>query len=223
MTSAPASWTSQSSSTPVASRTRRVASAISGPVPSPGMSVTRCGMGAGAILARARACLRPFDTVPWTGKERMNELQARTRGRRRRRDGDRRAGPGGGRAPLPRSGHRGAASACIPTSRSGASSSTTASSPACPAPRTSRSRPARAARWPTSQAATARAGGRVGLGQLIDISDEQARDDLARLSAAMISIVAQSARGDQPRVPDDARRPGRDRRGALPAPLARRG
>jgi citrate synthase len=50
--------------------------------------------------------------------------------------------------------------------------------------------------------ATAALGGQWGLGQLIDISDEQARDDLARLSAAMISLVAQSARGDQPRVPD---------------------
>ena len=40
MTSAPACWTSHSNSTPVASRTRRVASVSSGPVPSPGMSVT---------------------------------------------------------------------------------------------------------------------------------------------------------------------------------------
>src|ERR671917_532532 len=36
----PASWKSQSNSTPVASSTRLVASAISGPVPSPGMKVT---------------------------------------------------------------------------------------------------------------------------------------------------------------------------------------
>src|SRR5215218_3171212 len=41
MTSLPASWTSQSNSTPLASSTRRVASASSGPVPSPGMKVTR--------------------------------------------------------------------------------------------------------------------------------------------------------------------------------------
>src|SRR5690348_1733778 len=41
ITSAPASRTSQSNSTPVASRTRRVASVSSGPVPSPGMSTTR--------------------------------------------------------------------------------------------------------------------------------------------------------------------------------------
>ncbi len=52
------------------------------------------------------------------------------------------------------------------------------------------------------ESATAALSGDWGLGQLIDISDGQARDDLARLSAAMISLVAQSARGDQPRVPD---------------------
>jgi citrate synthase len=34
-----------------------------------------------------------------------------------------------------------------------------------------------------------------GLGQLIDISDEQARDDLARVSVMTLSFVAQSARG----------------------------
>ena len=41
ITSAPAGWTSHSNSTPVASSTRRVASVSSGPMPSPGMSVTR--------------------------------------------------------------------------------------------------------------------------------------------------------------------------------------
>jgi citrate synthase len=44
------------------------------------------------------------------------------------------------------------------------------------------------------QAVTARLGAEWGLGQLIDISDEQAEDDLRRLSATMISVVAQSAR-----------------------------
>jgi citrate synthase len=53
------------------------------------------------------------------------------------------------------------------------------------------------------QAATTVLGGTWKLGQLIDISDEQARDDLARLSAAMLSLVAQSARGEKERVPDD--------------------
>jgi len=53
------------------------------------------------------------------------------------------------------------------------------------------------------QAATSALAGRWGLSQLIDIDDEQARDDLARLSAAMLSLVAQSARGKESRVPDD--------------------
>ena len=39
----PTCWTSQSNATPVASSTRRVASTTSGPMPSPGMSVTRWG------------------------------------------------------------------------------------------------------------------------------------------------------------------------------------
>ncbi len=34
-----------------------------------------------------------------------------------------------------------------------------------------------------------------GFGQLLDISDEQARDDLARVSVMALSFVAQSARG----------------------------
>jgi citrate synthase len=53
------------------------------------------------------------------------------------------------------------------------------------------------------QASTAELGGHWRLRQLIDISDEEARDDLGRLSAGMISLVAQSARGQDPRVPDE--------------------
>ena len=45
------------------------------------------------------------------------------------------------------------------------------------------------------QSATAALAGQWGLKQLIDMTDTEARDDLARLSATMISIVAQSARG----------------------------
>ena len=44
------------------------------------------------------------------------------------------------------------------------------------------------------QAVTAHLGGEWALGQLIDISDEQAKEDLRRVSALMLSIVAQSAR-----------------------------
>jgi citrate synthase len=52
------------------------------------------------------------------------------------------------------------------------------------------------------QTALASFGGRWKLGQFIDIDDEEAKEDLRRLSAAALSIVAQSARGaDAPPVP----------------------
>jgi citrate synthase len=51
------------------------------------------------------------------------------------------------------------------------------------------------------QGATARLSADWGLGPQSDISDEEARDDLASLSATMISIVAQSARGRRGPVP----------------------
>ena len=44
------------------------------------------------------------------------------------------------------------------------------------------------------QTVTARLGGEWGLGQLIDIADDEAKEDLRRLSATMISVCAQSAR-----------------------------
>ena len=62
------------------------------------------------------------------------------------------------------------------------------------------------------QAALALLAATAGLGQLIDIDEERARDDLARVSAAALSFVAQSARGaDLPAVSADAarRRPAR--------------
>jgi citrate synthase len=52
------------------------------------------------------------------------------------------------------------------------------------------------------QAGLATLGPKFGLRQLVDIEAEQARDDLARLSAATLSIVAQAARGDEPPVPE---------------------
>ncbi len=53
------------------------------------------------------------------------------------------------------------------------------------------------------QAALATLGSKWNLGQLVDIEAEQAHDDLARLSAATLSIVAQSARGaSQTTVPE---------------------
>jgi len=54
------------------------------------------------------------------------------------------------------------------------------------------------------QTALASLGGEWDLGQLIDIDDDTAKEDLRRLSAAALSIVAQSARGaDKPPVPEE--------------------
>ena len=55
------------------------------------------------------------------------------------------------------------------------------------------------------QAATARLSAEWDLRKLVDIDDAEARDDLARLSATMVSIVAQSARARDggPPVPED--------------------
>src|SRR5512147_2548518 len=56
------------------------------------------------------------------------------------------------------------------------------------------------------QAETARLAGHWGLGKLNEISDDQARDDLGRLSAQMMGIVARSARiadGKTDVVPDE--------------------
>jgi citrate synthase len=52
------------------------------------------------------------------------------------------------------------------------------------------------------QAGLATLGPKWGLKKLVDIDAAQARDDLARLSAATLSIVAQAARGKQTPVPD---------------------
>jgi citrate synthase len=52
------------------------------------------------------------------------------------------------------------------------------------------------------QAGLATLGPKLGLKQLVDITAEQARDDLARLSAAALSLVAQAARGDGTTVPE---------------------
>ena len=52
------------------------------------------------------------------------------------------------------------------------------------------------------QAALAMLAPEWGFGQLIDITDEEARDNLARASVMALSFVAQSARGvGQPPVP----------------------
>jgi citrate synthase len=73
--------------------------------------------------------------------------------------------------------------------------------PACRPPSRTRCMPAPAIRASTCSRRS-RCSPRVGLRQLIDISDEQARDQLARASVMALSFVAQSARGTgQPPVP----------------------
>jgi citrate synthase len=52
------------------------------------------------------------------------------------------------------------------------------------------------------QAALATLGPKFGMQKIIDIDDKRARDDLAVLSAATLTIVAQAARGEQAPVPD---------------------
>jgi citrate synthase len=52
------------------------------------------------------------------------------------------------------------------------------------------------------QAGLATLGPKWGLKQLVDMTPEDARDDLARLSAAALSLVAQAARGDGTMVPE---------------------
>src|SRR5258707_2236526 len=52
------------------------------------------------------------------------------------------------------------------------------------------------------QAALATLGPKWGMKKLVDIEPAEARDDLAKLSAATLSIVAQAARGKQAPVPD---------------------
>ena len=76
------------------------------------------------------------------------------------------------------------------------------------------------------QAETARLSGEWKLGKLNEISDEQAREDLGRLSAQMMSIVARSARladGKTDQVPDEVVSRGQDCRGEVPPQVARRG
>ena len=62
-----------------------------------------------------------------------------------------------------------------------------------------------------------------GMHQLLDISDEQARDDLARASVMALSFVAQAARGPRPADgPAEAGGRGQDDHRAVHDPLARR-
>ena len=91
--------------------------------------------------------------------------------------------------------------------------------PARPRRRPSRTRSpsARATRASTCRRRSRCSRREWGFRPLIDISDEQARDDLARASVMALSFVAQSARGDGPPAGPAARdRPRRVDRRALP-------
>ena len=115
-------------------------------------------------------------------------------------------------------------SAPSPTSRSGACWWTATSSPACHPPNRTRSPCARAITASTCSRRSRCSRPSGALAQLIDISDEQARDNLARASVMALSFVAQSAReAGQPPVPQTEVDQGRIDPRALPDPLARRG
>ena len=159
-------------------------------------------------------------------QQQQRQLQAGARGRRRRRDGDHGARPRGRVAALPRCRHRAARRAGSRTRTSGGCSSTTTSNSKMPDPEPYE--PARlTGNAPADlQAETARLSGEWKLGKLNEISDEQAREDLGRLSAQMMSIVARSARladGKTDQVPDDVVAQREDRRGEVPPQVARRG
>ena len=117
-------------------------------------------------------------------------------------------------------------SATCRSSRSGDCSSTSRSSRACRRPsRTTASGLHRRPRLPTCRRRRAALGGEWRLGKLIDIADVEATEDLRRLSATTISVVAQSARvadghADPCRARDDRQR--QIGRRAVPARVARR-
>ena len=74
------------------------------------------------------------------------------------------------------------------------------------------------------QAAIAMLAPPFGFGQTYDISDEQAREDLARVAVMVLSYAAQSARGlDKPVVSAEGRRRGLHAGREVPDPLEGRG
>ncbi len=73
------------------------------------------------------------------------------------------------------------------------------------------------------QSGTATLASTWGLRPLFDITPEQAREDVGRVCATMLSFIAQSARGaDRPGRPPAPGRRGEERGRGLPHPLARR-
>src|SRR5436305_13163420 len=185
ITSVPACCTSQSNSTPVASRTRRVASVSSGPVPSPGIKVTRWGTGSDSIPGVAGSGPGRFLSVSEfkAGLEGVGAVETeiaepdREGGQLRYRGVDIEELVG-----------------TVPFENVWGLLVDEALEPGLPAAycelevRTG-------GHMSDLQSMLAILSGRWKLGQLIDIGDEQAKEDLRRLSAAALSIVAQAARG----------------------------
>src|SRR5215207_4512271 len=217
--SSPAERRSHSKSTPVASSTRRLASVSSGPVPSPGMRVTRCVIGGRSYTRRRRGP---------DGKQRRQGQPHAPRA------ADSHPAPVGGRFDTVRrvSDFRPGLEGVVafeteiaePDKEGGAlryrgvdiedligtvsfgnvwallvdGKFGPGLPPAEPFPVPVHSGDIRV----DVQSAVAMLAPYWGLGQLLDISDEQAREDLARVSVTALSFVAQSARGlGQPAVP----------------------
>ena len=150
-------------------------------------------------------------------------LQAGPRGRHRLRDRDRRARQGGRRAALPRRRHRGPDRPGLLRQRVGAAGRRPVRARACRRPSRSRCRCTPATSGSTCSPRSPCWRPYWGLGQLLDIDDEQAREDLARVSVTALSFVAQSARGlGLPAVPQKEIDKAHDDRRAVHEALARR-
>ena len=194
ITSTPACWTSHVNSTPVASSTRRAASVSSGPVPSPGTSVTVYGIGREDSDTPASGRSGTVRLTPDTdGEERDDRVQAWSRGRRRLRDRDRGADRDGGALR-----YRGVdieeLVGSVPFEKVWGLLVDESPEPGLPPSDEYVARDLTGQTPSDLQTVTARLGGEWGLEKLIDISDDEAKEDLRRLSATMISVCAQSAR-----------------------------
>src|SRR5216110_465880 len=198
ITSAPASRTSQSNSTPVASSTRRVASVSSGPVPSPGMRVTSWTTAEQAIEAAARPGSANFPPVADDFKPGLEGVVAveteigepdREGGALRYRGID--IEELVGRYP-----YENVWGLLVDDDLDSK----------MPDPEPVELGPLTGNAPADLQAETARLAGQWKLGKLNEISDEQAREDLGRLSSQMMGIVARSARiadGNTDPIPDE--------------------
>src|SRR2546430_2111210 len=253
ITSAPACCTSQSNSTPVASRTRRVASVSSGPVPSPGVNVASCA----PVREPIQATKSPFHNEalsrrgalvgPWRRPRScpyllIRALPASLPGTDHRTPATRPHHVRDSRPPVP-VGFRAMADDFKPGLEGVVAVETEIAEPdreggslryrgidieelvgrypyenvwgllvdddldsKMPDPEPYEPAALTGNAPSDLQAETARLSGVWGLGKLNEISDEQARVDLGRLSAQMMSIVARSARvadGKTDVVPDD--------------------